>query len=156
MKKYLTIVFTTLILALLQLSFFSELLGNGLAPDLLLAFCFALLFLGLKEEALFAGFVGGLFLDLLGFSIVGSSAVLYVASLVLYSVMERFVSRGWLTKALGFLFFSYMISSLKSDVVFAMQSFGSLFSLFVNVLFTSMVKRIMSYFGRTGYNINKL
>ncbi len=156
MKKYIIIIATTLMLALLQLSFFSELLGNGLSPDLLLAFAFALLFLDLKEEAYFAGFIGGLFLDLLGFSIVGSSSVLYVCSLVLFSVIQRFVSKGWFTKALGFLLFSYLLSSLKSDVMPWTQLSGSILSLVVNTLFVSFVKKFMVYFRKTGYNINKI
>ena len=55
MRKYLLIFAILLILTLLQLSFFPALLGVKFAPNLVLAFCFALLLAGDFDLATFVG-----------------------------------------------------------------------------------------------------
>lgn len=156
MRKYVVLIFVNILLATLQLSFFSKLLGNGYAPDLILAFAFAFAFLDMNEEAYFSAFAGGLFLDLLGFNIVGSSSVLYVGSVVLFLVVQKFISKGMLVKILGFLVFSYFLSTIRSDVNILVQIFGSCLSLFFAFLFYSVLQNLVVYFKKTGYNINRI
>ena len=78
MVKYIVISVSIFVLALFQTSFLSVLFGAKYTPNLVLAFTLTLVLLGSLEFGTYAGFIGGLMLDLMGVSIFGFSALLNV------------------------------------------------------------------------------
>ena len=108
MRKYLLIFAILLILTLLQLSFFPALLGVKFAPNLVLAFCFALLLAGDFDLATFGGLVGGVLIDLLSFSVFGVSAVVFCATLVGAYAVRKYVFRGFFIFSL-LSYFAYVV-----------------------------------------------
>lgn len=93
-KDYLIITFIIFILALFQTSFFAEVFGNSLNPNLILVLVFAFLFMDKTQEALFSTFVGGLLLDTLGNSIMGLSSLLLVCAVLLTLFAKKFVQES--------------------------------------------------------------
>ncbi|KKS21866.1 MAG: hypothetical protein UU80_C0018G0002 [candidate division WWE3 bacterium GW2011_GWA1_41_8] len=95
MKKYISLSFINIVLVLLQTSFLFEFFGSAANPNIVLAFSFSLLFLGRKEEALFSAFVGGLLLDLSGFTIPGLSPLIFLSSIYLGIFIRKYIFKNW-------------------------------------------------------------
>jgi len=97
MKRFISLLGINLVLVLLQYSFFRELFGANYNPNLVLALAFTLFFLDQEDLYLMSGFIGGIVLDLFGFSIVGLSALVITGTLILFHYIRRYLFRGWLS-----------------------------------------------------------
>jgi rod shape-determining protein MreD len=110
-KKYIWLVFVIIILVLFQTSFFNVILGVELNPNLILAFAFSLLFINSVKEGMFAAFAGGVLLDLLGFSVIGLSAVLFILFLYIGVLITKYVFNNWFSQ-LAIVIFSALIYNI--------------------------------------------
>jgi len=101
LKNILILTGITLLLVLLQGSLFQTLFGARYNPNLIIALSFTFFYAGKDELAQITGFVGGLFLDVLGFSIIGISPLLIVGFLLIFSFVRRHLTRGWVLNLFG-------------------------------------------------------
>ena len=97
MKRFFSLLIINIFLVLLQNSFFSEIFGVALNPNLIVGFAFALFFLDREDLYLMSGFLGGILLDLFGFSIVGLSALVITGILILFNYIRRYLFKGWVS-----------------------------------------------------------
>ncbi len=126
MKKYLPIILIVLFLAILQSSFFLELLGSELNPNLVLALAFAFVIPGNKNTAFFIAFTGGIFLDLLGAGVIGLSSLVLVSSVLFSSFAKNYLTKGNFPFSVTLIFFSLASSSVQLG--YLAINFKSLFS----------------------------
>jgi len=94
MRRFFALFILNLLLCLLQTAFFPELFGVTAAPNLVLAFSFALFFLHKFNLSFLSCFIGGLLLDLLVTLPVGLSSVILLSCLVCAFYVRRYLFRG--------------------------------------------------------------
>jgi len=140
MKKYAIILLINIVLALLQLSFFSELLGVNFMPNFILAFSFAFLISDKFELSMFCAFTGGLFLDLFGVSTLGFSSLILCILLIVTYQMKSSVFRGQIT--LGFFI---LLSSVFYTFALSLPQIYFSSSAFVGAFLTLLMASIFGY-----------
>ncbi|MBT6401785.1 hypothetical protein HN803_08290 [candidate division WWE3 bacterium] len=157
MKKNLTVTFINIILVLIQGSFLRELMGPEIAPNLVIAFAYSLLFMGFEDISLTSIFMGGLFLDLFGFNIVGLSPLVLTGSLILFKYVKKYLFRGWLSNIvivfLAELIYSFVIFGFSQGLFSTWR--GALSTLIFSLIFYMLNQRFKNFFGRAGYSFNK-
>ncbi len=146
MKKYVILSMINIVLVLFQLSFFPKLVGNALAPNLVLAFAFTFLLYGGLGFALFTAFFGGLLVDLLSFSHIGVSPLILCLLLMLTKIVRKHLIRN--DSFFGaFVYLSFVLYAIL--VQFPKFEFGpgllmnSLASTVVFLIFSSAVGKYM-------------
>lgn len=90
---YTAIFLANVFLVLGQNSFFNELLGNYLNPNLVLAFAFSILMIRDSEYSFFSAFLGGLFIDLSSMGILGISPVFFTFVILISYIIRKYFSR---------------------------------------------------------------
>lgn len=156
-RKVLTITFINIILVLFQGSFLRELMGPELVPNLVLAFAYSLLFLGFEDISIMSIFIGGLFLDLFGFTIVGLSPLILTGGIILFRYIRKYLFRGFISNIvivfLAELIHSFMILGL-SHSFFSTWRLG-LTTLIFGGIFFLINQKFKTFFGRAGYTFSK-
>lgn len=139
MKRVIFLIFINIVLVLFQSSMFSELFGVASNPNLVLAFAFALYFLDLDDMGIISAFIGGIWLDLFGFSIVGISSVTMVGSLLFFIYVKRYLFRG---------FASNIVSVIVSQSVYLLFLNGNVlnFSQYLKSGFYTTLSAIVIYY----------
>jgi len=135
-KRFFILLFINLILVLFQL-------GTSFVPNLVLAFSFALVFSNLGNTGKMSAFLGGLFLDLLGFNIVGFSPVIIVGCMIMYDFVRRNISKGILINALAVVFSTLVYDGVLgfSAKFFASEAVvGALFTLALCEVFYVLIR----------------
>lgn len=84
-----------MVFALIQVAFLPEFLIGARTPNLVMAFAFAVLIMDVQDDALLTAFIGGLFLDFLGFSVPGLSSLIMVGFLGVAFFVRKYVFRAW-------------------------------------------------------------
>lgn len=112
MKHYILIILINIILAIVQVSFFYRLFGRTLNPNLIAAFAFSFFFWGIYDKGFFSALIGGIFLDLMGFSSVGLSALILIMGLLLAFYIKKYIFKGWTTQILSLFITTISYSSL--------------------------------------------
>lgn len=115
MKKILYLFLINLVLVLFQTSFFSEIFGINLNPNLILAFGFAFMFVNQEEEGRTSLLIGGILLDLLSFSTVGLSSLTMLVLFELSILVRKYLARGILTQLLV-IFVSTILYSVTTGI----------------------------------------
>lgn len=157
MKKFLIIVFVNILLVLLQTAFLRELVGASATPNLVLAFSFSLFFMDLENLSLMSAFVGGLLLDLFGFSIVGLTPLVITGSLVLVTFVKRYLFRGWISNLL-LVFLAQLIYLGVISGAFSLDStalYSSTTTLFLSLAFYLINQNFTWFFDQRGYRFSK-
>ncbi|HLC93811.1 MAG TPA: hypothetical protein VJG85_02225 [Patescibacteria group bacterium] len=108
MKKYLVIFFVNIVLVLFQNSFLFVFLGGEANPNLILAFAFSLLLLDKSEEALFSAFVGGLLIDLLGFTMPGLSSLVFLLAIYIGLFIKKYLFKSWVLQLIVLMLSTYL------------------------------------------------
>ena len=98
MRKYIVIAIINIILIFLEESFFYELFGAELNPNLVIALSFALIIVKEDELALYAALIGGFFLDLLGAGIIGLSSLTLILLMQISMKVGKTIYRGLITQ----------------------------------------------------------
>lgn len=157
MKKVLTIILLNILLVLIQTSFLRELLGDFIAPNLVISFAYALLFMNFEDTSLMSIFIGGLLLDLFGFSIVGLSPLILTGTLILFRYIKKYLFRGWLSN----LVLIFLAEAVYSNVIlgFSQDFFSSwkvgISTLVFGLLFYFINLKFKDFFGKSGYTFTK-
>lgn len=153
MRKFLILLIINIFLVLVQGSFLRELVGPALTPNLIIAFAFSLFFAEREDLALISAFMGGLLLDLLGFSIVGISPLLIIAGLIFYKFVKQYLFKGWFTNvALVFLTQIMYVNILsgfsqpKSELIYT-----GLSTLVFSILLLLANEKVLNLFKKSGY-----
>lgn len=156
--KIVLVVLINIIFSLIQTSFFSNLVGSVFVPNIVFIFAFSLMFWDLKKLSLMSAFVGGLFLDLLGFNIVGLSSLIMVGSLNLFFIVRRHFSKGWVVNLLFFslslVLYDYILGNLVNIGLKEYTGF-ILAMVVIAVFFIMVIKRFLNYLHKIGIDLNK-
>jgi hypothetical protein len=157
MKRFIILFALNIVLVLIQNSFLGELFGFSYSPNLVLALAYSLFFMDLNDLSLMSGFIGGLLLDLFGFSIVGLSALTITGTLVLFTYVKRYLFRGW-TSNLVLVFLAQIVyinmligaGSLPRPVIIS-----GLSTLVFSLGFYLLVQSFAGYLGKPGHEYSK-
>lgn len=153
MKKFLVITFVNILLVLLQSSFLRELVGPSNTPNLVLAFSFSLFFMDFEDMSLMSAFIGGLFLDFFGFSIVGLTPLIITGSLLLFTFVKRYLFRGWVSNVL-LVFLAQIIYLGMISGVFSLNPpalYSATSTLLLSLVFYFINKSFSGFYGTSGY-----
>lgn len=150
MKRFFVLLIINIVLVMLQNSFFAELFGANSNPNLVLAFAFGLFFLDREDFYLMSGFLGGVLLDLFGFSIVGLSALVITGTLILFSYIRRYLFKGWLSNiVLVFVAQITYIALLSGSMSVTKPTFFSgISTMLISVVFYIITQNFGGYLGR--------
>lgn len=158
MKRFVGLLFVNLILVLLQLSFFGELFDGSFVPNLVLALAFAFIFCDLGEMGKTSAFLGGVFLDLLGFNIIGFSPITIISCILIYDLIRRNMSGNIAVSALTLFLATLIYDKIMgfSPRLFASEAvIGAMFTLGICGIFYVLVSNFSSYLARSGYKISE-
>ena len=145
MKKILYLIFINMILVLVQNSFFSELLDVTFNPNLVLAFGFAFLFSNQEEDGSFSLLIGGPFLDLLSFNMLGVSSLTFLVLYELSILIRKYVSKGFVIQLL-LVFISSIVYILVSS--FNYPQFANYFGIVVVSALTTLISLFFHFIHR--------
>jgi rod shape-determining protein MreD len=144
-KNYLVITIFLFILVLFQTSFFSEIFGRFLNPNLVIALVFAYLVMDKAQEAFFSAFVGGLLLDISGNTIVGLSSLILVSIIIFTLLAKKLVQKGGilLTVILLIAFPVYtMIINYPNYIISLGLLIGALSTLLTGYIFYLIIRSV--------------
>ena len=153
MKKVLILLIINIFLVLVQGSFLRELVAAVLMPNLVIAFAFAFFFADREYLALTSAFIGGLLLDLFGFSIIGFSSLIIIASLIFFKFVKQYLFRGWVAN----LILVFLTQILYANILSGFSQTGhqllytGLTTLIFSILFLLINEKVLSYFKKSGY-----
>jgi cell shape-determining protein MreD len=93
MKKILILIVSNLILALMQLSFFPNLISVQI--NLVLALSMAFFMIGSNKASIQSAFVGGLILDLFGIDVIGISPLVFILFIMIFNFVRNHTFNSW-------------------------------------------------------------
>lgn len=143
MRKYLILFIASLILVLIQTSFFLEIFGPKINPNIVYALGFAFLFANKKKYAYRTALISGIMLDLLSFNTVGFSSLFMLISFHISKYIQGKILKGiWVLIISSVIFFGlYKVIFGAGNIYDA----GSLLALFeAKILISSTISSAVS------------
>ncbi len=146
-KKYIGLTFLIITLVIFQTSFFSVFFTDGLNPALVISLIFAFFLLDRTNYALFSALVGGLTLDLLGFSLVGSSPLIFVSLVFASLLVRKYILKNLFSQSvlcvISFLIYTSIIT-YPNKLDFVTVIWGAILTLLCSYLISYLLSNLIN------------
>lgn len=150
MKRIVFLVTINLILALFQSSFFPQLFGVYYNVNLIFAFAYAFLASNKIKEALISILIGGLILDLLGFSIVGFTSLILTVLLYLAIFIRKYVFKSWVLQVV-----LVVLADYGYRLILKYPRVEITFDLFLGTVFTVLFTLLFYFLLKSNFYLNR-
>lgn len=144
-KKYFTLSLLIFTLVLFQTSFFPVFFEKGLNPVLVISLIFALFLLDRTKYALFSAFIGGVLLDILGFTLLGSSSLVFVLCIMATILIRKYVLKNAISQSIlcisSVLIYSVFIT-YPNKLPIENVVYGSILTLLISYVFYYLLSRL--------------
>ena len=160
MKRITYVIVATMIISIFQTSFFYGILGASFNPSLVLAFTFSLLLMDEDELSMISAFVGGLFMDMLTFWVIGTYTLSFTMILYGLYLFRKYIFKNF-TIQMVLIYFAFIIEKifqnylsqrvLSSDLILFTAS--ALFGTLATLVFYFINSYIKERFMKSDYRL---
>jgi rod shape-determining protein MreD len=143
MKKTLILLLINLILVLIQMAFLTELFNKTVVPNLILVLGVYFLLKGDLVTGLKSVFIGGILIDALNYTHMGTSALILVAGLYLMSFIRKTIFKGFLSDSVIIILISYIymqIMVIKTAAFNVSSILGAVLTALISFVMFSLLK----------------
>lgn len=147
MKKLIVLIFISLILGLMQVSFFPEIFGSKVVINWILAFSFGWLLVEAPVTALKSAFIGGLILDIALGSRMGLSSLLLTSGVYVAILVRKYLFKGVIPHLVVTFIASYIYAILVYNMPASFITSGMVLAAttsFISYLFSLIYRQIIS------------